>query len=207
MPRSLPCPLRRTTHTTKLTAYTDFRTLPFFSSAITPSASAIRRRYAQTLAKGLLLPEKEIDAVQKAAYLHDIGKIGLPDRVLHKKERLNDEEFEYIKRHQADGARILEGLPFYKEIVPYILYHHERYDGKGYPHGLSGDMIPRGAQIISIADAYDAMTTGRGYNNPLTAQEAIAELKKSLGQQFHPLYAETFIKLLEEKKIHAFDKA
>ena len=164
-------------------------------------------RYAQTLAKGLLLSEEEIDAIQKAAYLHDIGKIGLPDRVLHKKERLNDEEFEYIKRHQADGARILEGLPFYKEIVPYILYHHERYDGKGYPHGLSGDMIPRGAQIISIADAYDAMTTGRGYNNPLTAQEAIAELKKSLGQQFHPLYAETFIKLLEEKKIHAFDKA
>lgn len=159
--------------------------------------------HAAALASELHLPDEEIEVIRKAAYLHDIGKIGLPDRVLHKKEKLSDEDFDYVKRHQSDGAKILEGLPFYKEIVQDILYHHERYDGKGYPHGLSGDMIPRGAQVIAIADAYDAMTTGRGYNNPLSVEEAARELKKSSGQQFNPAYIDIFIKLLEQKKIHS----
>lgn len=157
--------------------------------------------YATELALGLSLPKKESEAVNKAAYLHDIGKIGLPDRVLHKKERLSDEDFAYIKRHQADGAKILEGLPFLEDAIPYILYHHERYDGKGYPHGLSGDMIPRGAQIIAIADSFDAMTTGRGYNQPLLLEQAIEELKKSSRVQFNPVYVNKFIELLNEKKI------
>lgn len=159
--------------------------------------------YSTELAKGLNLSREEVDAVNKAAYLHDIGKIGMPDRVLHKKEKLTDEDFAYIKRHQTDGAKILEGLPFCEKIIPYILHHHERYDGKGYPHGLSGDMIPAGAQIIAIADSFDAMTTGRGYNSPLMLDEAIAELKKSRGVQLNPAYTQRFIELLEEKKIHA----
>ena len=158
---------------------------------------------ATTLAIGLNLPKEEIEAIQRAAHLHDIGKIGLPDRILHKKERLSDEDFEYVKRHQADGAKILEGLPFFEEVLPLILYHHERYDGKGYPHGLSGEMIPRGAQIIAIADSYDAMTTGRGYNKPLMLEGAIEELKKSSAAQFNPAYVQEFIKLLEAKKISA----
>ena len=159
--------------------------------------------YSTELAKGLSLSREEIDAVNKAAYLHDIGKIGMPDRVLHKKEKLTDEDFAYIKRHQTDGAKILEGLPFCEKIIPYILHHHERYDGKGYPHGLSGDMIPQGAQIIAIADSFDAMTTGRGYNSPLMLDEAIVELKKSRGVQLNPAYTQRFIELLEEKKINA----
>ena len=159
--------------------------------------------YSTELAKGLSLSREEIDAVNKAAYLHDIGKIGMPDRVLHKKEKLTDEDFAYIKRHQTDGAKILEGLPFCEKIIPYILHHHERYDGKGYPHGLSGDMIPPGAQIIAIADSFDAMTTGRGYNSPLMLDEAIVELKKSRGIQLNPAYTQRFIELLEEKKINA----
>lgn len=159
--------------------------------------------YATVLAEGLNLPREDVEAIHKAAYLHDIGKIGLPDRVLHKKEKLDEEEFEFVKRHQADGAKILEGLPFFKEVVPYILHHHERYDGKGYPHGLSGDMIPKGAQIITIADSFDAMTTGRGYNKPLAIPEAIQELRKSSGQQFNPAYVNKFIELIEQKKIHA----
>ncbi|MEK6567206.1 MAG: HD domain-containing phosphohydrolase [Candidatus Omnitrophota bacterium] len=159
--------------------------------------------YSTELAKGLSLSREEIDAVNKAAYLHDIGKIGMPDRVLHKKEKLTDEDFAYIKRHQTDGAKIFEGLPFCEKIIPYILHHHERYDGKGYPHGLSGDMIPPGAQIIAIADSFDAMTTGRGYNSPLMLDEAIVELKKSRGVQLNPAYAQRFIELLEEKKINA----
>ena len=159
--------------------------------------------YSTELAKGLSLSREEVDAVNKAAYLHDIGKIGMPDRILHKKEKLTDEDFTYIKRHQTDGAKILEGLPFCEKIIPYILHHHERYDGKGYPHGLSGDMIPPGAQIIAIADSFDAMTTGRGYNSPLMLDEAIEELKKSRGIQLNPAYTQRFIELLEEKKIHA----
>lgn len=157
--------------------------------------------YATALAEGLHLPKEEIEAVNRAAYLHDIGKIGLPDRILHKKERLSDEEFEFVKRHQAQGAKILEGLPFFEEVLPLILYHHERYDGKGYPHGLTGDMIPRGAQIIAIADSFDAMTTGRGYNKPLLSGEAVGELRKCSGEQFNPAYANTFIELVQQKKI------
>lgn len=157
--------------------------------------------YATALAEGLHLPKEEIEAVNRAAYLHDIGKIGLPDRILHKKERLSDEEFEFVKRHQAQGAKILEGLPFFEEVIPLVLYHHERYDGKGYPHGLTGEMIPRGAQLIAIADSFDAMTTGRGYNNPLLSEQAAGELKKCSGQQFNPAYVNTFIELLQQKKI------
>jgi putative nucleotidyltransferase with HDIG domain len=157
--------------------------------------------YATALAEGLRLPKEEIEAVNRAAYLHDIGKIGLPDRILHKKERLSDEEFEFVKRHQAQGAKILEGLPFFEEVIPLVLYHHERYDGKGYPHGLTGDMIPRGAQLIAIADSFDAMTTGRGYNSPLLLGEAVGELRKCSGQQFNPAYVNTFVELAQQKKI------
>lgn len=157
--------------------------------------------YATALAEGLHLPKEEIEAVNRAAYLHDVGKIGLPDRILYKKEKLSDEEFEFVKRHQAQGAKILEGLPFFEEVLPLILYHHERYDGKGYPHGLTGDMIPRGAQLIAIADSFDAMTTGRGYNRPLLSEDAVGELKKCSGQQFNPAYVNTFIELLRQKKI------
>jgi putative nucleotidyltransferase with HDIG domain len=164
--------------------------------------------YATELAKGLNLPKDEIEAVNRAAYLHDIGKIGLPDRILHKRGKLTEDEFEFIKRHQTSGAKILEGLPFYEQVVPYVLYHHERYDGKGYPHGLSGDMIPIGAQIIAIADAFDAMTTGRGYNNPLgmVISDVIAELRRCSGTQFNPAYVNRFIELLEQKKIHTLPK-
>lgn len=157
--------------------------------------------YATVLADGLHLPKEEIEVVNRAAYLHDVGKIGLPDKILHKKERLTDEDFEYVKRHQAQGAKILEGLPFFEGVIPLVLYHHERYDGKGYPHGLTGDMIPRGAQIIAIADSFDAMTTGRGYNKPLLPEEAVEELRKCSGHQFNPAYANTFIELVQQKKI------
>lgn len=164
--------------------------------------------YATELAREMNLPRDEVDAVNRAAYLHDIGKISLPDKILHKKERLTDDEFEFVKRHQAAGAKILQGIPFYEQVVPYILYHHERYDGKGYPHGLAGEMIPLGAQLIAIADAFDAMTTGRDYNKPLGAvmDEAIAELRKCSGTQFNSVYVSKFIELLEQKKIHTLLK-
>ena len=149
-------------------------------------------RYATRLAQTLHLPEEEIEAVREAALLHDIGKIGLPDEVLHKVGHLTEEEKAVIKQHLAIGAKILEPMKFFKPITALIYHHHERYDGRGYPHGLTGEFIPSGAQIIAIADSFDAMTTHRGYNKPLTVQEALAELRNGAGTQFNPVYVEAF---------------
>ncbi len=129
-------------------------------------------RYATRLAEILRLPKEEIEAIREAALLHDIGKIGLPDEVLHKVGRLTDEEIGVIRQHLAIGAKILEPMKFFKPITSLIYHHHERYDGKGYPHGLTGEFIPSGAQVIAIADSFDAMTTHRGYNKTLNVHLA-----------------------------------
>jgi len=149
-------------------------------------------RYACRLAEVLQLPPQDVRAIREAALLHDIGKIGLPDEVLHKVGPLTEEEKAIIKQHLQLGARILEPMKFFKPITTLIYHHHERYDGKGYPHGLVGDLIPPGAQIIAIADAFDAMTTHRGYNKPLTVPQALEELRKGAGTQFHPAYGGCF---------------
>ncbi|MBI3317559.1 MAG: CHASE2 domain-containing protein [Candidatus Omnitrophica bacterium] len=153
-------------------------------------------RYATRLAEVLDLPREEVGAIREAALLHDIGKIGLPDEVLHKVGRLTDEEREIIKQHLSIGAKILEPMKFFRSITTLIYHHHEWYNGQGYPHGLAGDFIPSGAQVIAIADAFDAMTTHRGYNKPMSSPEALAELKRGAGQQFNPLYVERFADLI-----------
>jgi|GEM_PF-676742 HD-GYP domain-containing protein (c-di-GMP phosphodiesterase class II)/CHASE2 domain-containing sensor protein len=158
--------------------------------------------YAVKLAAKMNLPRKEIETIREAALLHDIGKIGLPDALLHKKGFLTDEERAIIHKHQALGSHILEPITHFKEHLPLILYHHEWYNGKGYPHGLSGEMIPRGAQIVAIADTFDAMTTGRGYNKVMSPQEAIQELKRCSGTQFNPSYVESFIEVLKDEKLY-----
>ncbi|MBI1953800.1 MAG: CHASE2 domain-containing protein [Candidatus Omnitrophica bacterium] len=153
-------------------------------------------RYATRLAQALQLPKEEVEAVREAALLHDIGKIGLPDEVLHKVGKLTEEEMGVIKQHLAIGAKILEPMKFFKSITTLIYHHHEWYNGQGYPHGLAGDFIPAGAQIITIADSFDAMTTHRGYNKPLSPQEATAELKRGAHTQFNPVYVEKFAELI-----------
>lgn len=159
-------------------------------------------RYATRLAEVLRLPPEEVEAIREAAVLHDIGKIGLPDEVLHKVGRLTDEEVGIIRQHLAIGAKILEPMKFFKPITSLIYHHHERYDGKGYPHGLTGEFIPPGAQVIAIADSFDAMTTNRGYNKPLNVQEALEELRKGSGTQFHPAYVEAFIQVVSREGPH-----
>jgi putative nucleotidyltransferase with HDIG domain len=153
-------------------------------------------RYATRLAQELQLPSAEVEAIREAALLHDIGKIGLPDEVLHKVGALTDEEKQIIQQHLAIGAKILEPMKFFRPITTLIYHHHERYDGKGYPHGLSGEFIPSGAQVITIADSFDAMTTHRGYNKPKTVQEALEELRRGSGTQFNPLYVEKFSQIM-----------
>lgn len=153
--------------------------------------------YAVGIAKQLGLEESEITLIRESALLHDVGKFGLPDLILHKKEPLTEDELNQIKKHPVMGARILEKSKFFENHIPLILHHHEHYDGKGYPHGLSGKFIPRGAHIVGIADATDAMTTGRGYNHPLRIEETIQELKKSSGTHFDPDYIKSAIDFLE----------
>jgi putative nucleotidyltransferase with HDIG domain len=153
-------------------------------------------RYATRLAQALQLPKEEVEAIREAALLHDIGKIGLPDEVLHKVGKLTEEEMGVIKQHLALGAKILEPMKFFKSITTLIYHHHEWYNGQGYPHGLAGDFIPAGAQIITIADSFDAMTTHRGYNKPRSPQEAAAELKRGAHTQFNPIYVEKFVELI-----------
>ncbi len=156
-------------------------------------------RYATRLAEVVGLPKEEIEAIREAALLHDIGKLNLPEEVLHKTGQLTQEEAEIIRKHLELGAKILDPMKFFRPITAILYHHHERYDGKGYPHGLTGEFIPAGAQVISVVDSFDAMTTNRGYNKPKTVQEALEELHRGAGTQFHPTYVEAFIKLIQSE--------
>ncbi len=155
--------------------------------------------YAARLAERLHVPSKEVEEIREAGLLHDIGKIGLPEGVLHKVGALTEEERNAIRLHHAEGSRILEPLKHFKQIIPLVYYHHERYDGKGFPHGLAGDLIPIGAQIIAVVDSFDAMTTNRGYNVLKTPEEGVAELRRCAGTQFNPAYVEAFAQLIQDE--------
>jgi putative nucleotidyltransferase with HDIG domain len=137
-----------------------------------------------------------LDDIQKiylAGLLHDIGKIGISESVLSKKGKLTEEEYNQIKTHPAIGAGILSEIRQMNDIVPAVLYHHERYDGKGYPKGLSGDQIPLCGKIVMIADSFDAMTSKRTYREALSVEDAISEIKNGLGIQFDPEIGSLFI--------------
>ena len=123
------------------------------------------------MGRHLALSEKDVELLRVGGLLHDIGKIGVPDGILQKAGRLSAEEFEIIKTHTTLGAKILKTMPFLAVHVPVAKLHHERLDGHGYPHGLRGDEIPVHARIVHVADAYDAMTTGRAYRGARTRQE------------------------------------
>ena len=129
-----------------------------------------------------------------AGLLHDVGKIGVPEAVLQKPGRLTDEEFEQIKQHPAIGAKILRDIKQIEDIIPGVLYHHERYDGKGYPDGLAGEDIPLMGRIICLADCFDAMTTSRTYRKALPLEVAMAEIRRCAGTQFDPRLAEVFLR-------------
>ena len=144
-------------------------------------------KYATAIAEALGHPEEELATVRAAALLHDIGKIGVSDTVLVKKARLNDEDWESIHEHPKLGAAILKHVGQLRECLPAILYHHERYDGDGYPAGLRGENIPLDARILAVADAFDAMISFRPYREGrLTVEEALEELNRCAGTQFDP---------------------
>ena len=155
--------------------------------------------YSLMLADSIGMKKEEMQILKYASLLHDLGKIGIPDKILNKKGELTSEERDIINKHEIESVRILEPVKFFKECLPLILHHHERFDGKGYPHGLSAERIPLGARIIAIADTFDAMTSGRSYNQPLKTDQAVAVLKENAGTQFDPNLVKKFAEALAKE--------
>lgn len=156
---------------------------------------------ALQLAKRLGFAESEIEYLEYAAILHDIGKIGIEDRILGKKDKLTDAEYEKVKEHPVIGANIMESIEFLKRCSQTVLHHHERFDGRGYPYGIKGEEIPKPARLLAIIDAYDAMNSDRPYRKKLSVEDILKELEQEAGKQFDPIMVEAFISLLKEKRI------
>jgi HD-GYP domain-containing protein (c-di-GMP phosphodiesterase class II) len=161
--------------------------------------SARVMEYAVLIAQKLGLPEEEIESLRYAAILHDIGKIGVRGIVLNNPDSLTDEECDKIKKHPLIGEGIIKPIELLQPIRPLIRHHHEWYNGKGYPDGLSGENIPLDARILVIADAYDAMKSDRPYRKALTEDFIIQELKQGSGTQFEPKLVEVFLEILKTK--------
>jgi len=146
------------------------------------------------------LTPKKLDNLHRGALLHDIGKIGVPVAVLDKPGKLDDEEYRIIKMHPQIGAKILEPIDAYKEIVPIVLQHHERHDGKGYPAGLSGDAIDIGARILAVSDVFDALTSDRPYREGWALERVIDLITQEAGRQFDPDVVEAFLEIMKMQK-------
>ncbi len=158
--------------------------------------------YAVALGKKMELGRKELRDLAFAAVLHDIGKLVVFERVLNKPGALDDEEWEILKSHPEIGASIIENMEFLADAVPFVRHHHERYDGNGYPNGLTGEEIPFGARIITVADAFDAMTTDRSYRKALSREIALNTMIAKAGSQFDPKAMEAFMELIEIDDFH-----
>ncbi len=154
-------------------------------------------RLAEETARRLGRSEEEIHLVRLAALFHDIGKIGIPDAILHKTGSLNEDEWTVMRRHPVLGQHILEQVGGVFELLSHIVVaHHERWDGHGYPHGLAQNAIPLGARILTVVDSYDAMTSQRPYRQPMSVEEARAELQHCAGSQYDPQVVEVFLHVL-----------
>jgi putative nucleotidyltransferase with HDIG domain len=145
----------------------------------------------------LSLAPEERETLRLGACLHDIGKIGVPDVLLQKSHGLDEEEWDVLRRHAELGASILEDIDGWGEVRRIVRHHHERFDGGGYPDGLRGMMIPLGARVVSVIDAFDVMTSGRPYSPPRPAEVAVAELQHLRGVQFDPDVVDAFVEVLE----------
>lgn len=153
--------------------------------------------YAEKIAQRMGMNEQEVDNVRRAAMLHDIGKLGISDAILLKPGKLTPEEYEIVKKHPVIGADIISVAGFLKDIVPYILCHHEHFDGRGYPRGLKGEEIPLGARIIAVVDVYEALTSDRPYHKAISKDEAIKILKEGLNTQFDARVVKVFLEIVE----------
>jgi putative nucleotidyltransferase with HDIG domain len=153
---------------------------------MTARHSAAVARYARAMAIAMGLPAGQQELVHTAGLLHDIGKFAFPDSILFADQRLTDEQWEVVRRHPADGARVVRRVEGYGPVADIVLSHHERWDGTGYPRRLAGDEIPLTARLIAAADAYDVLTARDSYRRPIGTEAAIAELRRAAGSQFDP---------------------
>ncbi len=162
--------------------------------------SQLVAEYAGMIARKLRLSLDEIDVIVSAARVHDLGKIGVPDAILQKPDKLTPDEFEIMKQHVTIGAELVSRLPQYRKARELILYHQEHWDGSGYPFGKRGEEIPLGARIIAVADAYQAMTSDRVYRKALPHEVAVRILRDGAGRQWDPRLVEVFIEAIEERR-------
>ena len=155
--------------------------------------------YSVLIGEKLGLPENQLKILRIGGLFHDIGKIGIPDSILLKESKLTDDEYSEIKNHPSIGAHILGAATIFKDIIPIVKHHHERYDGRGYPSGLAGENIPYLARITAVADTFDAMTSKRSYRDALDLQYVKDEFERCKGTQFDPQIAEVFINILNNE--------
>jgi len=169
--------------------------------AMTARHSAAVARYAREVARLMGLPEREQELIHTAALLHDIGKFIFPDAILLADRKLTEDEWETVKMHPEQGAKLVERIEGYGPVAEIIHAHHERIDGKGYPSGLLGPEIPLGSRIISVADTYDVMTSRDSYRRPVSSEAAIMELRRVAGTQLDPDVVECFIEMVESGRV------
>jgi putative nucleotidyltransferase with HDIG domain len=150
---------------------------------------------AEPVARRLGWGEERLASLRIGGRLHDIGKLAVSDDVLRKEGRLDEGELAQIREHPAIGVKILLRVAAFREAIPYVLYHHERWDGNGYPSGKAAEDIPVEARVLAVADAFDAMTSDRPYRPALTHEEALLEVERCAGTQFDPLIARIFVEV------------
>ena len=152
--------------------------------------------YSVLIGKYLGLPKSDLKTLRIGGLFHDIGKIGVPDSILLKEGKLSDNEYSEVKNHPSIGAHILSSASIFKDIIPIVKHHHERYDGHGYPGQLDGENIPYFARITSIADSFDAMTSKRAYRDSMPIEKVISEFENCKGTQFDPKLTDLFLDIL-----------
>jgi putative nucleotidyltransferase with HDIG domain len=156
---------------------------------------------AEEVARRLGWSADQLASLRIGGPLHDIGKLAVSDEVLCKEGKLDPEEIDQIRQHPKIGARILLRIAALREAIPYVLYHHERWDGRGYPSGKAGEEIPVEARVLAVADAFDAMTSDRPYRRALSRDEALAEVERCAGTQFDPTIARVFLEAFAEAEL------
>lgn len=153
--------------------------------------------FSVLIGKQLGISSDDMYALRIGGLFHDIGKIGIPDYILTKKDKLTDEEYEQIKKHPLIGEQILSNATIFSDIIPIVKYHHERFDGNGYPEHLKGEAIPLLARIVSVADAFDAMASRRPYRNNVEINKIIEEISKNKNTQFDPAIADALLEIIK----------